>query len=27
MRRLLKLMALRSAVDMRDQVVFLSAWG
>jgi hypothetical protein len=27
MRRLLKLMALRSAADMRDQVEFLSAWG
>lgn len=27
MRRLLKLMALRSAADMRDHVEFLSAWG
>lgn len=27
MRRLLKLMAAKSAEDMRDQVEFLSAWG
>ena len=27
MRRLLKVMALRSAADMRDRVDFLSAWG
>jgi len=27
MRRILKLIAVRSAVDMRDRVEFLSAWG
>jgi hypothetical protein len=27
MRRLLKVMALKSAADMRDHVEFLSAWG
>lgn len=27
MRRLLRIMALRSAADMRNQVEFLSAWG